>query len=61
MSKNSKSTEDLLSLARDRMKMAISAYSDSREDELDDLKFYAGNPWSGAGADNQCPAMSDHQ
>ena len=26
------------------MKMAISAYSDSREDELDDLKFYAGNP-----------------
>jgi hypothetical protein len=26
------------------MTMAISAYSDSREDELDDLRFYAGSP-----------------
>jgi len=29
---------------RKRLDMAISAYSDSREDELDDLRFYAGSP-----------------
>lgn len=36
--------KDLLDTARHRMTMAISAYSDSREDELDDLRFYAGSP-----------------
>lgn len=34
----------LLAEARSRMTMAISAYSDSREDEIDDLRFYAGSP-----------------
>jgi hypothetical protein len=29
---------------RNRLQMAISALSDSRQDELDDLKFYAGSP-----------------
>jgi hypothetical protein len=29
---------------RNRLQMAISALSDSRSDELDDLKFYAGSP-----------------
>jgi hypothetical protein len=36
--------EDVLATARSRMTMAISAYSDSREDELDDLRFMAGSP-----------------
>ena len=39
---------DMLATMRKRLKMAISAYSDSREDELDDLRFYAAspdNPW----------------
>ena len=35
---------DILSVARDRLNMAISAYSESREDEQDDLKFYAASP-----------------
>jgi len=42
--KGSKSKDEILSLARDRMNVAISAYSESREDELDDLRFYAGSP-----------------
>ncbi len=33
-----------LSTLRDRLKMAIAAYSESREDEIDDLKFFAGSP-----------------
>ena len=37
-------TEDVLAVARSRMKMAIAAYSESREDEIDDLRFYAGSP-----------------
>jgi len=37
-------SEDILSTARSRMKMAISAYSETREDEIDDLRFYAGSP-----------------
>lgn len=44
---NKKSKEDdadILSIARDRLNMAISAYSESREDEQDDLKFYAASP-----------------
>jgi len=39
-----KSDSDVLSTARDRLSMSISAYSESREDELDDLRFYAGSP-----------------
>ncbi len=39
-----KSNSDVLATARDRLSMAISAYSESREDELDDLRFYAGSP-----------------
>jgi hypothetical protein len=36
--------EDLLSTARSRLDMAMSALSESREDEIDDLRFYAGSP-----------------
>ena len=35
---------DRLSVMRRRYTMALSAYSDSREDELDDLRFLAGSP-----------------
>jgi hypothetical protein len=35
---------DKLAEMRHRYKMAIGAYSDSREDELDDLRFMAGSP-----------------
>jgi hypothetical protein len=35
---------DRLSVMRRRYTMALSAYSDSREDELDDLRFMAGSP-----------------
>jgi hypothetical protein len=35
---------DMLNTMRSRFTMAISAYSDSREDELDDLRFMAGSP-----------------
>ena len=37
-------SEEILSVARSRLKTAISAYSSTREDELDDLRFYAGSP-----------------
>jgi len=37
-------SEEILTVARSRMKMAMSAYSDTREDELDDLRFYAASP-----------------
>jgi hypothetical protein len=42
----SKTDEDkeVLSSLRKRMQQAIAAYSDSREDELNDLKFKAGSP-----------------
>ena len=40
----SKKDQDILSTARSRLNMAISAYSESREDEIDDLKFFAGSP-----------------
>lgn len=33
-----------MSVMRSRLKMAMAAYSDSREDELDDLRFMAGSP-----------------
>ena len=35
---------DVLALARSRLDQAISALSESREDEIDDLRFYAGSP-----------------
>jgi len=35
---------DTLAVMRSRFKMAMAAYSDSREDELDDLRFMAGSP-----------------
>ena len=40
----SKGDSEILTTARSRLASAISAYSESREDELDDLKFYAGSP-----------------
>ena len=40
----SKGDSEILTTARARLSSAISAYSESREDELDDLKFYAGSP-----------------
>lgn len=36
--------QDILTTARSRLTTAISAYSQTREDELDDLRFYAGSP-----------------
>ena len=40
-----KDTEsNILATARSRLDMAIGALSESREDEIDDLKFYAGSP-----------------
>jgi hypothetical protein len=39
-----KSNSDILATARSRLDMAISALSETREDELDDLRFYAGSP-----------------
>ena len=40
--KNSHS--DILTVARTRLDMAVSALAESREDEIDDLRFYAGSP-----------------
>ena len=37
-------SEDILTVARSRMSMAISAFAETRESELDDLRFYAGSP-----------------
>ena len=42
--KPKKSDSDILTTARSRLDMAIGALSESREDEIDDLKFYAGSP-----------------
>jgi hypothetical protein len=39
-----KDNSDRLSTMRTRLDMAISSYSESREDELDDLRFMAGSP-----------------
>ena len=36
--------KDMLSVARKRLNTAIGALGESREDELDDLRFYAGSP-----------------
>ena len=38
------SDSDILATARSRLDLAVSALSDSRADENDDLKFYAGSP-----------------
>jgi hypothetical protein len=42
--KPKKSASDILSTARSRLDMAVSCYAESREDETDDLRFYAGSP-----------------
>ena len=39
-----KTNASVLATARSRLDMAMSALSESREDEIDDLKFYAGSP-----------------
>jgi hypothetical protein len=39
-----KSDFDILTVARARLDMAVSALAESREDEIDDLRFYAGSP-----------------
>jgi hypothetical protein len=43
-SSKDKSNADVLATARARLDLAMSALSESREDEIDDLKFYAGSP-----------------
>jgi len=42
--KQKDTTSNVLATARSRLDMAIAALSESREDEIDDLKFYAGSP-----------------
>ena len=42
--KPKKSASDILATARSRLDLAVSALSESREDEIDDLRFYAGSP-----------------
>ena len=42
--KRDRDNGDMLATMRTRLTMAISAYSDSREDELDDLRFRAASP-----------------
>jgi hypothetical protein len=42
--KPKKSASDILATARSRLDLAVSCYSESREDEIDDLRFYAGSP-----------------
>ena len=39
-----KSDSDILATARSRLDMAVSSLAESREDEMDDLRFYAGSP-----------------
>jgi hypothetical protein len=39
-----KSDSDILTTARARLDMAVAALAESREDEIDDLRFYAGSP-----------------
>jgi len=43
-SRSDKDSANVLATARHRMTMAVAAYSESREDELDDLRFAAGSP-----------------
>jgi hypothetical protein len=42
--KDKDSSSSVLATARSRLGMAIGALSESREDEIDDLRFYAGSP-----------------
>jgi len=42
--KRDRDNGDMLATMRTRLTMAIAAYSDSREDELDDLRFRAASP-----------------
>jgi len=42
--KPKKSNSDILATARSRLDMAMSALSESRDDENNDLRFYAGSP-----------------
>jgi len=42
--KPKKSASDILTVARARLDLAVSSLSESREDEIDDLRFYAGSP-----------------
>jgi len=42
--KRGANSSQLLATARKRLNMAISAYAESRENEIDDLRFYAGSP-----------------
>jgi hypothetical protein len=42
--KSSRDHSDKMATMRQRLQMAQAAYSDSREDELDDLRFMAGSP-----------------
>jgi hypothetical protein len=42
--KSSRGDDDKMATMRSRLQMAITAYSDTREDELDDLRFTAGSP-----------------
>ena len=42
--KTSGDDSDKMATMRSRLQMAQAAYSDSREDELDDLRFMAGSP-----------------
>lgn len=39
-----KSNSDILATARSRLDQAVDALSESRENEIDDLRFYAGSP-----------------
>ena len=43
-SRRDKDDADILAVARTRFTQAVSAYADSREDELDDLRFLAASP-----------------
>ena len=42
--KGKKDEQDILSEARSRLDLAVSALSESRDDEIDDLRFYAASP-----------------
>ncbi len=42
--KSSRGDDDKMATMRSRLQMAMAAYSDTREDELDDLRFMAGSP-----------------
>jgi hypothetical protein len=41
---NTRGDPDTMATMRHRLQMSMAAYSDSREDELDDLRFMAGSP-----------------